>query len=111
MLYQGGSSGRAPLIMYSQATVRSQRGNVHRGLQAPWNHTSLSQDHRTRHPLVDKGNSVQSTRTLSCVCTISEERHNGVWQEAGATALAYVSECPYLDPSGWESPCALADDT
>ena len=106
--------------MYSQATVRSRtkdqavlrrdhawnRGKVHRGLQAPWNRTSLSQDHRTRYPLVDKGNSAQSTRTLSYVCTISQERHSGVWHEAGATVPAYVSECPYLDPLGvWITLC------
>ena len=30
---------------------------------------------------------------------------------AGAAASAYVSECPYLDPSGWESPSALAENS
>ena len=30
---------------------------------------------------------------------------------AGAAASAYVSERPHLDPSGWESPCALAENT
>ena len=90
--------------MYSQATVRSRtkdqavlrrdhawnRGKVHRGLQAPWNRTSLSQDHRTSYPLVDKGNSAQSTRTLSHVCTVSQERHSGVWHEAGANLRKWV---------------------
>ena len=56
MLLEGVSSGRAPLIMYSQATARSRtkdqavlrrdhtwnRGKVNGGLQAPWNRTSLS---------------------------------------------------------------------
>ena len=96
MVPYGGSPGRAPLIMYSQATVRSNTKDqavlrrdhtLKKGKgKAPWNRTSHSQDHCTRYPLVDKGNSAQSTRPLSYVCTITKARYSGVWHESGAAA-------------------------